>query len=181
MVGDARTQIWWSAWSGLIKSFAMIKHISELPIMTVIDHATIGASRFEWGDIYYTQYDRYWSCYRRGGLSWLNRYLLYSMWPGLIILQTGLIDLIVQISGMLNSTAIDNDSQAAPRASTACYELMSLVLFPDCRLITILLSRSIVCPIPNSEALRPGNSVTVSSRSDTRPVWSLVCYGLTID
>ena len=44
-----------------------------------------------------------------------------------------------------------------------CYVLMSLVLFPDCRLITILLSRSIVCPIPNSEALRPGNSVTVSS------------------
>ena len=52
----------------------------------------------------------------------------------------------------------------------ACYVLTPLVLFPDCRLITILLSRSIVCPIPNSEALHPGNSVTVSSRSDTHPV-----------
>ena len=62
-----------------------------------------------------------------------------------------------------------------------CYILTPLVLFPDCWLITILLSHSIICPIPNSEALRPGNSVTVSSRSDTRPVWSLVCYGLTID
>ena len=62
-----------------------------------------------------------------------------------------------------------------------CYVLMPLVLFPDCRLITILLSHSIVCPIPNSEALRPGNRVTVSSHSDTHPVWSLVCYGLTID
>ena len=51
-----------------------------------------------------------------------------------------------------------------------CYVLMPLVLFPDCQLITILLSRFIVCPIPNSEALRPRNSVTVSSHSDTHPV-----------
>ena len=52
-----------------------------------------------------------------------------------------------------------------------CYELMPLVSFLDCRLITVQLLRLVDCPISNlQEALRPWNSVTVSPCVMSRPV-----------
>ena len=67
--------------------------------------------------------------------------------------------------------------QAREWEHQTCYVLTPLILFLDCWLITILFPHFIVCPIPSLEALCPGNSVTVLSRSDTHPVCVEVQWG----